>query len=194
MKSVKRVLAVVVVIVFVGVFADDANGQIFRRSSRPNYRTASKKPVPQEAKMVAFVKREQSMVVGESRSDFDCFTDVDLQFFRQSNGPCQQIAAALTEDMVFIKLLGEIRTLDSNAQKRIFSKATATYKPTWRQLGRISSQGQTVSGQQAERMVASTVVSTAKKMLAKPQAQLETEAKRKNDARSSGRSSFKLVP
>lgn len=182
-KATRMVAATVVissvVVMFLGLFANDAEGQIFRRYSVRRSRTVPKKAVPQETKLIAFVKYVQSETVRPSNSDFDCFTDVDLREFRSTY---EMIAESLHLDEELVKLVGEIRPLGSSTKKRLFAKATATYKPTWRQLGRISSRGQTVAGQRAERMIASVVVSTVKKMLTKPQSQLEADVKRARDA------------
>ena len=166
------------VVMFIGLPANDAEGQVFRRRpTQHRYVQKAPKKVSQEAKLVAVVREMQLMTVGVSNNDYDCFTDVNLRGFQSE---CDMVADMLRYDMKFVKLVGEIRPLSSSTKKRLFAKAAATYKPTWGQLGHISPRGQTVAGQRAERMVASTVVSTTKKMLTKPQSKLEAEAKAKH--------------
>ena len=131
----------------------------------------------QEVKFVKFVKQIQLNIVGLSHNEYDCFTNVDLQMFRQYR-PNARIAKLMNDDAEFVKLLGEIRVLKSSTQTRLFAKALRTYRSTWGQMSRISTAGQTIAGQQAEKTVVSIIVSTAKKMLAKPQDKLEAGIKR----------------
>ena len=145
---------------------------------QPVVKTVPRKVVPQEEKLIECVVRLQSIFVKPNFTGGTVFMDADLKFFRRSDGVEQLIPEYLAGNMGFVELLGEIRVLDNGVQKRMFARVAGISKPIRKQKGVTGSQEQTVAERKARWFLAGIIVGTAKKMLTKPQAQLEAEAKR----------------
>jgi len=122
-------------------------------------------------KLIAVIKREQEAEVGTSYDQYDNFSDDDLAEFKRRR-KAEAVAARLEKDGEFLDLVAAIRRLDMTARQKLLDRAAGTYKATWRQMKKISPEGQTEAGQAAEKMIAAAVVGKVKELLQKPDAEL----------------------
>jgi hypothetical protein len=118
--------------------------------------------------LIKLIIREQRTYIRDSwgQLDYQCFTSDDLARFKSVNVP-RQVTERLKTDAEFLSLVREIGQLSSGARSQLLSRAYRTYRPTWRQLGRISRAGQTVAGQQAERLMAKAIADLVGELLRK---------------------------
>jgi hypothetical protein len=145
--------------------SDVAMAQRFGRSAARGFPAAS----PQELRLVAVIRQQQWLHVRESwgEQDWQCFTWADLRNFKADNVP-GAVVEVLKADPQFEQLVGQIRALGSSTRSYVLARALRTYKPTWAQLGRVTSAGQTDAGQQAEQEIARAVVDLVRQMLDRP--------------------------
>lgn len=117
--------------------------------------------------LMELIKQQQAVHVGQSYGEWaeQCFTWDDLEGFNECEVP-GRIVEELKKDAEFAELVAQIRQMAPPARNELLRQAGNTFKPTWRQLGRISPAGQTDAGQQAERRVAAAIVGLVRQMLA----------------------------
>jgi len=91
--------------------------------------------------------------------DYNCFTDIDLNNFHSNEVP-KQIADKLQSDSKFLALVMVIKNLSSDQWENLKSEALLIYRPTFGDVGGVKTDGsaQSVAGQQAEKIVAETIV------------------------------------
>jgi len=91
--------------------------------------------------------------------DYNCFTDIDLNNFHSNEVP-KQIADKLQSDSKFLALVMVIKNLSSDQWEKLKSEALLIYRPTFGDVGGVKTDGsaQSVAGQQAEKIVAETIV------------------------------------
>jgi hypothetical protein len=70
----------------------------------------------------------------------------------------ENIRDELKKSRLLDKLIKEIGGLRETERDQLLNRGLATYQPTWSELGRISEEGQTVAGQQAQKEIAATIV------------------------------------
>jgi len=145
--------------------SDAAMAQRFGRSAARPYPAAS----PQELRLVAVIRQQQRLHVRESwgEDDWQCFTWANLREFQADNVP-GTVLRALNTDPQFEQLVSEIGTMSDSARSYLLARALRTYRPTWAQLGRVTSAGQTEAGQQAEREIARAAVGLVRQTLDQP--------------------------
>jgi len=169
MKSLHILLTLA--ILFAG--ANTSMGQLFRRHRSAGWsgtdvsvsrsqrlgRNDAGAATPQESQLIQIIRKQQALHVGDSwgEQDWQCFDWSDWQQFVVNNIP-RQVTAYLSQDAHFQKLVAEIQELDAGQRQRMLARAGRTYRPTWAQLGRISTEGQTEAGQLAERRIAQAIV------------------------------------
>ena len=120
-------------------------------------------------KIIEIIKEQQRLYVKESSGELaaQSFTERDLQEFRERN-ITKQITDNLRRNGDFLEVVLAIKQMTPGEQQRLFDQASRTYKPTWTELGKISREGQTGAGQQAERMVADAIVALARELARLP--------------------------
>ncbi len=119
--------------------------------------------------LIDVIRKEQSSNVRESSGEWadQCFTEADLARFWAQRIPTQ-IVASLSTDQDFGRIADAIRAMPTDQRRQLLGKAARTYHPTWAQLGRKDSSGQTEAGQTAERAIAARITDLARKRAADP--------------------------
>lgn len=120
-------------------------------------------------KLNHFVRDMQLKYVERSYSASykDCFTYKDLALFSKNIKPLQ---TSITQEPVFAELKQTLSKLPFAQREALYTKALAIKSPTWEVQGVIDSNGQTLAGQKAEQLVATTVISCLKSTTLKTQA------------------------
>jgi hypothetical protein len=105
--------------------------------------------------------------ISEGPEDYQCFTWEDLKESKASNVPAM-VASTLRNDPEFLAVVDQIRQMTAADRNRLLHRASLTCKPTWARLGRITPEGQTVAGQQAELLLARAIVGLVRELLSNP--------------------------
>ncbi len=116
--------------------------------------------------LVNLIKEQQSIYVRESRNEYDCFTDNDLNNFITSR-ITTTIVNNLKRDNHFIDIVLAIKKMPLSEWQKLKTVSLNTYKPTWGQQRVINSNGQTEGGQRAEKMIATAIVNFVIELLNK---------------------------
>ena len=113
--------------------------------------------------LIEVIKYYQDEYVRKSYGTYayQCFTNDDYNAFRD-NKVTEKIRNELKKSRSLGKLVKEIGKLNETELNQLLSRGLSTYQPTWSQLGRISEEGQTVAGQQAQKDIAITIVNLIK--------------------------------
>ena len=116
--------------------------------------------------LIDLIRATQRQHVRESWGEraSECFTDVNLATFKKEN-VTKKIVDQLRNDQNFLAIVHALRALNGQQRSELLERASATYKPTWAQLGKIDRLGQTDAGQQAEKEIAAAIVELVKEML-----------------------------
>jgi len=100
------------------------------------------------------------------------FSDEDLKAFNEKNTP-RVVTERLRQDGHFIDVVLAIKRMEPGPRQRLLGIGLQTYKKTWAELGRISPEGQTEAGQEAERLIAKAIVNLVKELYNLPAEKLE---------------------
>jgi hypothetical protein len=87
----------------------------------------------------------------------ECFTEADLDQFIADERP-SEIAAALRTSKRFMAVVALLKEMPPEQRQSFLNTCRRPLRPTWSQLGRISGEGQTEAGQQAELLIAQAIV------------------------------------
>jgi hypothetical protein len=122
-------------------------------------------PLPNADLLIQIITKQQQENVRESygQAAGQNFSERDLKEFIQKETP-KSIAEQLKTDNEFLDLILAIKRLSPSEQQKLLKRGLNTYKPTWEQIGKIDPKGQTVSGQQAEKMIAKAIVDLVKRL------------------------------
>ncbi len=124
------------------------------------------KAIPQDnegrkaiAELRALIRKQQRLNVRESYGEwaYQCFTWIDLDEFKSAEKPAQ-IARSLKSSSEIARIVSIIKVVPIETRNKLLDECRRPLRPTWAQLGRISSEGQTEAGQQAERLIADAIV------------------------------------
>lgn len=109
--------------------------------------------------LLAIIKSQQKAEVKESsgESASQNFSKKDFDDFKKKNVP-KSVADKLKHDNHFIDVVLAIKQMDPTPRQDLLDLGVQTYKNTWTQLGKVSTEGQTEAGQEAERMIAEAIV------------------------------------
>jgi hypothetical protein len=121
-------------------------------------KTMTNNPAAIRNKAIELVKRVQREHVRESfgEAGHECFTDDNLEEFQRNRIP-ETICDRLSINDGFIELVKDITNLEAREKSSILKELRTVYKPTWAEIGRISPEGQTDAGQEAERQIANAI-------------------------------------
>lgn len=113
----------------------------------------------QPEKLIEIIKQQQALYVKESWGSeaYQCFTDDDLKKFKESK-VTKKITQELKTNNKFIDVVLAIKTIPKGNWQDLKESSLITFKPTWSKIGKISREGQTETGQQAEKMIAKAIV------------------------------------
>ena len=137
--------------------------------SEPKTETSQKYSVKPE-QLISIIQKQQRENVKESwgKQENQCFTSSDLDRFTQNQTP-RRITESLKNDPEFLDVVAVIRTMEPGAQMKLLQAADKPLRPTWEELGRTSREGQTETGQEAERMIATAIVDLTKELIKLPE-------------------------
>lgn len=123
------------------------------------------------------IKQEQQQYVRESYGTerYQCFTDDDLTSFKGKN-TLADIEQRLRQSRDFIKIVQGLKAKPEPERHALLLAARNAYQPSWEELGRISSEGQTRAGQEAQRMICTAIVDLTDKLLTLPNEELQKMA------------------
>jgi ribosomal protein S18 len=113
--------------------------------------------------LISVIKYYQEKHVRKSYGTYayQCFTSDDYTSFCNDK-ITEKIRSELKRSKLLDKLVNEIGKLGESERTQLLNKGLTTYQPTWSELGRISEEGQTVAGQQAQKEIAATIVNLMK--------------------------------
>jgi hypothetical protein len=127
-------------------------------------------------KLKDLIRNQQSQNVKTSYSETNCFTDIDLAAFIKEKKQ-DKIVSDLMNDNSFIDLIISIKNMTPSARQTLLDESKKIAKPTWGELGGISTNGQTETGKQAELLIANAIVSKINEMIKLPIDQLKKKYK-----------------
>lgn len=104
-----------------------------------------------------FIRDMQLKYVERSyqNNKLECFTDVDLAKFKTG---FKVLQADILSEPSFAQIEKLMSHIPNAERKLIYERALKVYAPTWTEIGEVSSKGQTLAGQTAEKMIAKYVV------------------------------------
>jgi hypothetical protein len=116
-------------------------------------------PVNDPKKLVGIIKQQQHDNVKESHGEYvnQCFTDEDLKRFVEGKKTVE-ITKQLKKNNHFLETVLAVKKMRPSERQNLIDECLKISRPTWAELGRISREGQTEAGQQAERMIAKAIV------------------------------------
>jgi hypothetical protein len=122
--------------------------------------------------LISIVQEQQRKNVKESWGELahQCFTDNDLARFVR-NKTTERITDSLLGAPEFLDVVLAIRKMELSKHKKLLISVDKPLRPTWAEFGRISREGQTEAGQDAERMIATAIVSLVKELVGMPEAE-----------------------
>jgi len=116
------------------------------------------------SKLEDIIKSKHSQYVKTSYNESNCFTDVDLEKFRNNRIP-NQIVADLMKNNAFIDLIISIKGMSPTERQELLERCSKIAKLTWVDLGKVSPNGQTVAGNQAELLISEAIVNKIQSMM-----------------------------
>jgi hypothetical protein len=124
--------------------------------------------------LLVVIKSQQQSEVKESYGEYrgQNFSDEDLKAFKEKNTP-QAVAERLRRDGHFIDVVLAIKRMEPGARQQLLGVGVQTYRKTWAELGRMSREGQTEAGQEADRLIAKAIVDLVKELYNLPVEKLE---------------------
>jgi hypothetical protein len=114
-------------------------------------------------KLTDIIKEQQRQNVKTSYTEHNCFTDENLNSFKKSKKQ-DKIVADLMSDNSFIDLIISIKGLSPTDRQKLLDRCSKIAKPTWGDLGNISSEGQTDAGNEAELLIARSIATKVNEM------------------------------
>jgi hypothetical protein len=148
--------------------------QIEQLKNKPTETTSkepSTSPVPSKSstvnpqELLEIIKSQQKVEVKESRGESASqnFNREDLAAFKKKNVP-KVVKERLRHDSHFIDVVLAIKQMEPTPRQNLLNTGLQTYKKTWAELGKVSSEGQTDTGQEAEQMIAKAIVDLVKEL------------------------------
>lgn len=115
------------------------------------------------------IRQAQEDHVRESSGEFEgqCFTDADLAKFAAADVP-GTITRQLRQSRAFLKIVLALQARPPEEQQRTMERCRQIYQPTWSELGRISSDGQTMAGQTAQKRISESITTLTNELLKLP--------------------------
>ena len=129
---------------------------------KENNYTSGPSSVP-PSKLVDIIKEQQRQHVKASYTEQNCFSVENLESFKKEKKQ-DQIVAGLMRENSFIDLMISIQNMSPTDKQTLLDECSKTAKPTWGELGKVSSEGQTDAGREAEALIANAIVSQVKKI------------------------------
>jgi len=114
------------------------------------------------SKLVDIIKEQQRQYVKASYTENNCFSVENLESFKKEKKQ-DQIVANLMHENSFIDLIISIKNMLPTDKQALLNECSKTARPTWGELGKISSEGQTDAGKEAETLIANAIVDQVKK-------------------------------
>jgi hypothetical protein len=120
------------------------------------------------------VRKYQRQNVRESYGELahECFTWDDLSLFTRTK-KATRIAEGLKRSRAFLQVVVALRNMPSEDRDKLFKACRRPLRPTWAQLGRITPEGQTDAGVQAEQLIADAIVDLAQRLVDLPEGEIQ---------------------
>jgi hypothetical protein len=114
------------------------------------------------------IAEQQKKYIRPSFNEYDCFTEVDYQRFVADRQPAKIAAELQRCSKRFQAVVALITELPKDEQPKLLNSCRKPLRPTWREMGRISStgDGNTEAGNLAERNVADAIADLVEQILA----------------------------
>ena len=125
------------------------------------------------SQLTDIIKEKQKQYVRISRTENDCFTSENLASFKKERIP-DKIVAELMEDNHFIDLIISIKNMSPAERQKLLDRCANTSKSSWAELGKITPEGQTEDGKNAELLIARAIVAEVKKISNLPLEKIKT--------------------
>jgi Caspase domain len=131
-------------------------GEFYFVEPRPS---PSPTPAVSPDELLEIIKSEQRSKVRESSgvNNGQNFSDDMLKEFKGQDVP-QSVTERLKHNSYFIDIVLAIKQMRPGTREKLLNEGMRTYKKTWVELGRISPEGQTDAGQEAERLIAQAII------------------------------------
>lgn len=141
-------------------------GEFYFVEPRPS---PSPTPTVSPDELLEIIKSAQRPEVRESFGVYkgENFDEDMLKEFKKQNVP-QLVTERLKHNSYFIDVVLAIKQMRPGAREKLLSEGMRTYKKTWKELGKISPEGQTDAGQEAERLIAQAIVDLVKELYTMP--------------------------
>lgn len=104
------------------------------------------------------------------------FSDRNLDSFIQQR-KAKVIANDLINNKDYINVVLAIKYMNPISRNDLYSKGYQTYRPTWAELGRIDPKGQTIAGQEADKMIAHAIIEKTQQLLLLPDDEIKKPLK-----------------
>jgi hypothetical protein len=116
--------------------------------------------------LTEIIGEKQKQEVRESSGVWsqDCFSDDDLNEFVETDRAAK-IAQALKKSKRFQAVVEIIKNMPAGEQQAFLNSCRRALRPTWREIGSISREGQTEAGNQAELLIAQAIVDLVKELI-----------------------------
>ncbi len=116
--------------------------------------------------LITIIQEQQDRFVEKSwgESAPECFTWNNLKRFKQEN-TIPQVQTNLRRSGKFSDLVDMLAQLPETRRNDVFQEGRDTFKETWEKIGKVTIEGQTDAGQQAEKMIAEAVVELAREQV-----------------------------
>jgi hypothetical protein len=125
-----------------------------------------REPRAKPEELIPIIQERQRNNVRESWGELahQCFTDNDLARFVQNNAT-ERITESLKREPEFLDVVLAVRQMEPSKRKTLLISADKPLRRTWAEMGRISREGQTEAGQEAERRIATAIVNLVKELV-----------------------------
>lgn len=130
-------------------------------------RTPSR-PEVEIRELIVMIEDLQRSEVKESQNEFINFSYDDLERFKD-NKVAERAALSLKTDPRFLDVVHAIRKADPSSRSTLLRVADKPLRKTWGELGRVTTEGQTDAGQEAEKLIAKSVLELVRELIGLPE-------------------------
>jgi len=132
--------------------------------TNPQIAKAQTRPEAKIGELITIIEELQRSEVKQSQNEFINFSADDLEHFK-NNKVAEGAALSLKTDPHFLDVVSAIRKADPSSRSTLLRTADKPLRKTWRELGRITTEGQTDAGQEAEKFIAKSVLELARELV-----------------------------
>jgi hypothetical protein len=124
--------------------------------------------------LLGIITSEQRSKVRESINIYDGqnFSNDMLKEFKEQNVP-RLVTERLKHNNDFIDIVLAIKQMGSGAREKLLSDGMRTRRKMWAELGKISPEGETEAGREAEQLIAQAIVDLIRELYKLPAEKLD---------------------